>query len=116
MSFGSALVSSGVPDLSSFVYVSEAARPLAEADRGAILIFECLAGPRGRFVRWLEGPKAAVASVFEERIVPASQHARVEVTHTGSLDARVFPDWSMSYVRAADAALGALAKVVRRTS
>jgi len=120
-----------VADLRSLIYVSEATRPLSEADLGAmlyasrahnatvgvtgLLIFERSVGPKGRFVQCLEGEGDSVARVFARRIVGASQHTTIEVVWEGPIERRDFADWSMKYARSIDAAPAETTDLLRRT-
>lgn len=66
----------------------------------------------GLFVQTLEGPFAAVQSVFE-RIQIDSRHDDVVVLEARSVDARLFADWSMAAAEPDDPA--AAQRLVSRT-
>lgn len=95
------------------VYVSQAARPLAEADLEAILaashrynaahdITGLLvyapnrAGDRGSFMQLLEGDSAEIERL-RARIFADSRHHTKVVLERGSKPARAFADWSMAF-------------------
>lgn len=50
----------------------------------------------GHFAQALEGPHAAVQSVFDS-IAGDPRHGEVTVTEDGPVPARAFPAWSMAY-------------------
>jgi hypothetical protein len=50
----------------------------------------------GNIIQALEGPDAAVESIFSS-IESDPRHTEVKVLHRGSVDGRAFEDWSMGF-------------------
>ena len=103
--------------LYALVYVSQAVRPMGDAELDALLqesrrrnealgITGFLGYERpeagdhpGTFVQRLEGPRDAVQNVFDSYIRPSRRHRDVEVKLHGPIGARTFGDWSMAFDR-----------------
>lgn len=104
-------------ELYALVYVSEAVAPWTEPELDALLAEsraynasvgvtgflayerpEQAAAP-GTFVQRLEGSRDMVQTLFDERILPASRHHRVEVKLQGAIRRRSFADWTMAFQR-----------------
>ncbi len=103
--------------LYALVYVSQAARPMGDAELDALLaesrrynetrgITGFLGYERpddgahpGTFVQRLEGPRDAVQDVFDSRIVTSGRHRRVEVKLHGPIQSRTFGNWTMAFAR-----------------
>ncbi len=94
--------------LVSLIYVSKAAHGLDAADIGAIHhgaqrenasrgVTGALLCYDGRFVQVLEGPAAAVQSVYE-RILADPRHHDVRLLIQGPTSERLFGQWSMRRV------------------
>jgi hypothetical protein len=92
-------------NLLSIVYVSSATKLMTEPQLEALLIDArnfnkehnitgILLYCDGSFMQYFEGPKEAVAEVYQ-RIVDSRQHKNIIKMVDGPVDARNFPDWLM---------------------
>lgn len=51
----------------------------------------------GAFLQLLEGPRSAVTQQFM-KISMDTRHSKIELIHCGTVDSRLFGEWSMNYV------------------
>jgi hypothetical protein len=101
------------------VYVSQARRPMDEAELEAILIPSRAANPAlgitgllvyryspdtdsGHFIQMLEGEESAVRALYD-RIVRDPRHHTKLVLGEGEIPARMFANWSMGFKNVDDA-------------
>ena len=69
--------------------------PGAEADLMMLSSDIPFEGP-GAFVQWLEGPEAAVRSLYFDRIAHDTRHTDLALLETGTSTHRLFPHWAMA--------------------
>lgn len=99
--------------LFSLVYTSTASRPLAKSDLDTILrvartrnfeeqVTGLLLFIDGKFMQYLEGPKAGVLKIFD-LIQGASLHQDIVEISRQPLKRREYGDWSMAFLADVDA-------------
>lgn len=97
-------------NIARLIYISTAREGLTSADEDAILgvarqenakygITGLLVASPTQFMQLLEGPEAAVSTIFE-RIRFDDRHHHVTIVHTRATTERQFPDWTMGFERA----------------
>lgn len=91
----------------ALIYTSVAARPMDEVELHALLVEARLANAQlgitgmllykdGNFMQVLEG-EHEVVNLLSRRISRDTRHLNVFTLHSGTIDARQFPDWSMGF-------------------
>lgn len=99
--------------LCSLVYTSTASRPLTKSDLENILnqararnleeqVTGLLLFTHGKFMQYLEGPKAGVLKIFDI-IKTSSLHQDIVETSRQPLERREYGDWSMAFLADVDA-------------
>ncbi len=99
--------------LYSLVYRSTARRPLAKSDLENILgsarktnleahVTGLLLFTDGKFMQYLEGPKAGVLAIFEIIKKSSLHHAIIDISQR-PLASREYGDWSMAFLADVDA-------------
>ena len=99
--------------LFSLVYTSTASRPLAKSDLENILssartrnlqeqVTGLLLFTEGKFMQYLEGPKAGVLKIFEI-IKTSSLHQDIVEISRQPMERRAYGDWSMAFLADVDA-------------
>ena len=101
------------PQLLEVIYVSEATRPMSDADLVSLLrharsrnqrlnVTGMLLYEDGRFIEVLEGEEANVRRVFGE-IQDDARQTNLETERFEQIPFRHFPDWTMGFRRPDDA-------------
>lgn len=103
--------------LYAIVYVSQAVRPLSDAELTDLLVesrsYNREAGvtgflayeradaseAAGTFVQQIEGPEDAVRDVFRMRIQASRRHRDLDVKFEGPIRQRAFEEWTMAFQR-----------------
>lgn len=91
----------------TLIYTSVAARPMHEEELHALLaearvanaqlgITGMLLYKNGNFMQVLEG-EHEVVNLLSRRIARDTRHVNVFTLHSGQIDGRQFPDWSMGF-------------------
>ncbi len=91
----------------SILYASEVSHSLSEAEINHILdkararnvqegVTGILLHKDGHFLQYIEGPKAALARVYQT-IEADNKHKNLKLIFNRPVVARLFPEWSMAY-------------------
>lgn len=110
---GEAPVDPSLPRLRQIVYCSRAAPEIDDGDVARIVASSRRGNPQrditgllvygsGVFFQWIEGPRAQIEQLMSLLHLDARHHDIVLLSETEEVRERLFPEWDMEQVSAAD--------------